>query len=86
MRGPSHGLCAIPTGERVCREPRVDESEMRRKHDVVQVVVVIVDLGRRELALVNDVFAREGTDVEPLGERTEERMIISIQVYRVDNT
>ena len=66
MGGPTHGLRAIPTRERVCREARMYQSEMRAIEDMVQVVIVVVHLRRRKLALVDDILGRERTDVEAL--------------------
>ena len=41
---------------------------MRSIKDVIQVVVIIVDLRRRELPLIDDIFGRQGTYVETLRE------------------
>lgn len=70
--GPPHGLRTIPAGESVRGEARVDESEVRPVEHMIQVVVVVVHLRGRELALVDDVLGRQGTDVEPLRERTSD--------------
>ena len=70
---PSHGLRTVPTGERVRGKARVDESEVGTVEHMVQVVIVVVHLRRRELTLVNDVLGRERTDVEALRERTSDR-------------
>ena len=71
--GPSHGLRTVPAGERVRRKARVDESEVGTIEHMVQVVVVVVHLRRRELTLVNDILGRERADVEALRERTSDR-------------
>ena len=57
--GPPHGLRTIPAGEGVCGEARVNESEVRAVQNMVQVVVVVVHLRRRELALVDDILGGE---------------------------
>ena len=72
MSGHPHRLCAIPARERVRREARVDESEVRAVEDMVEVVVVAVHLRRGELTLVDDVLGREGANVEALRERTSD--------------
>ena len=56
--GPPHGLCTVPARESIGGEARVDESEMRAVKHMVQVVVVVVHLGRGELTLVDDVLRR----------------------------
>ena len=48
----------------------MDEGKVGLVEHMVEVVVVVVDLRRRELALVDDVLGREGADVETLGQRT----------------
>ena len=73
MCGPPHGLRTVPAGEGVGGESRVNECEVRAVQNMVQVVVVVVHLRRRELTLVNDVLGGERTDVEALRERTSDR-------------
>ena len=70
---PSHGLCTIPTRECVRRETGVHKSAVRAVKDVVQVVVIVVDLGRGKLTLVNNVLARKRADVESFRECTSQR-------------
>jgi len=44
----------------------MDEGKVRPIKDVIQVVVIIVDLRRGELSLIDDIFGRKGADVETL--------------------
>ena len=53
---PSHRLSTIPAREGVRRETRVHEREMRAIQDVVEVVVIVIHLWRRQLALIHDVL------------------------------
>ena len=47
----------------------MDEAEVAGEEDVVEIVVVVVDLGRGELTLVDDDLVAQRADVEPIGER-----------------
>ena len=47
---------------------------MRAIQDMVEIVVVVVHLRRRELALVHDVLGGERADVEALRERTSDEI------------
>jgi hypothetical protein len=66
--GPSERLSTIPAGEGVGGETGVDEGEVRAIEYMVEVVVVVVHLRRRELTLVHDVLGRKRADKEALGE------------------
>ena len=57
VSGPSHGLSTVPAGESVGGEARVYKGKVGRKEDMVQVVIIIVDLGAGELTLVDNVLA-----------------------------
>jgi hypothetical protein len=44
----------------------MDEGEVRSIEYMVQVVVIIVDLRRGKLPLIDDILGRKGADVETL--------------------
>jgi len=44
----------------------MDEGEVRSIKNMIQVVVIIVDLRRGELPLIDDILGRKGTDVKTL--------------------
>ena len=47
----------------------MDECEVGTIENMIQVVVIIVDLRRRELPFIDNILGREGTDVETLRKR-----------------
>jgi len=51
----------------------MDEGEVGSIENMVQVVVIIVDLRRGELPLIDDILGRKGTDVETLRKRALRR-------------
>jgi hypothetical protein len=53
---------------------------------MVQVVIVIVYLGRRKLPFVNDVLGGQRADVEPFGKSTEGGMSIEDQTDKLVET
>ena len=63
---------------------------MGRVESVVEIVEIVVDLGRRKLTLVDDVGRGEGTDVEALGEtdlvcsRFPENVQLSFKVFGIE--
>ena len=66
MRCKSEGLRPIPARKGVGREAGVDQCEMAFVIDGNQIMVVLVDLDRGKLALVNNVFVAEGAQIEPV--------------------
>jgi hypothetical protein len=63
---PPHRLGPVPTWEGVRRKSRMDEGEVGPIKDMIQVVVIIVDLRRGKLPLIDDILGRKGADVETL--------------------
>ena len=70
---PPHRLGPVPTRESVGRETGMDEGEVGTIENMIQVVVIIVDLGRGELPLIDNILGREGTYVETLRKRAIHR-------------
>ena len=59
------------------------EGEVRAIQHMIKVVIVIVDLRRRELTLIHNIFGRERADVKALGERAsyeDNRQIMTISL------
>lgn len=57
MGGPSQRLGAIPGREGVGGKTRVDEGEVRLVVGIDQVMIVLVDLDRGQLPLVDNILA-----------------------------
>jgi len=53
---PSQGLCTIPAWEGIRGETRMDQRKVGLVEDVVEVVVIIVHLRRRQLSLIYNIF------------------------------
>jgi hypothetical protein len=56
MSCPPQGLSTIPRWEGIGRKTRMHEREMGFVIGIYQIIIVLVDLHRSELALINDVF------------------------------
>jgi hypothetical protein len=48
----------------------MNQSKMRTIQDVIEIMIVIVHLGRGELPFIHDVLRGQRTDVKAFGERT----------------
>ena len=75
----------LPAGEGVGAEPGVNNTQVSLQLAAGQVEVVVPQLARIELALVDDSSAGEGADVEPhpsLGDRVGGDLIQHSQVNR----
>ena len=48
----------------------MNESEVRGIEDVIEVMIIVINLRRRQLALVDDVLCGKGADVKSFGKGT----------------
>lgn len=80
VRSPSQRLSPIPGRECVRGESRVDQCKVCLVVGIDQIVVILVDLHRGQLALVDNVLVGQRADVEPVVEANAVRSTLTEHV------
>lgn len=68
MGTKTHWLRSVPRGKGISREAGVNQTKVRLVIHISQIVKVVIDLNRRKLSLVDNVFGGKRTNVKPFGQ------------------